>query len=216
MSTVDLIGWLATVAGTILGLPQLVRLVRTRSIEGLSLIGWQAMLAVFLGWTAHGIKIGQLPQIVTSVVSLATAIPILYLMSRGLGRRFVPILLPGLALAAGMIAVDQLLGSAAFGVVAIIPAVLANAGQSIELVRASHVSGVSMLFLILAVVNQALWLTWALLVPDAATVIAATTTGTIVAFNLTWYTLRRFGLRAFFEHDSTRQAVPAIGHPETG
>jgi uncharacterized protein with PQ loop repeat len=62
VSTVVVIGWAATVFGTILGLPQVVRLIRTRRIDGLSLTAWQAILTVNIGWTAHGISIGQLPR----------------------------------------------------------------------------------------------------------------------------------------------------------
>ena len=103
MSLLVLVGWTATAVGTVLGIPQLVRLARTRNVEGLSLAGWQAILAINLGWTAHGIRIGQPPQIVASAFSLVATLPILYLLARELGRRTLPTLLPGLGLAAVMI-----------------------------------------------------------------------------------------------------------------
>ena len=195
MSAVEVIGWAGTVSGTILGLPQLLRLVRTGRVDGLSLTAWRAMLVVNLIWTAHGISIGQVPQIVTSALSLCTTVPILYLMARDLQRHLLPVLLPGLLAAGALIAVDQILGSATFGAAAIIAAVVANAGQSIELVRAKRIVGVSVLFLILAVVNQGLWLSWAILVPDTGTMIFATVTGIITMFNLIWWSLRILGLR---------------------
>jgi uncharacterized protein with PQ loop repeat len=198
VSAVEVIGWAGTVSGTILGLPQVLRLVRTGRVDGLSLTAWQAMLVVNLIWTAHGISIGQAPQIVTSALSLCCTVPILYLMARELQRHLLPVLLPGLLAAGALIAVDQILGSAAFGAAAIIAAVVANAGQSIELVRAKRIVGVSVLFLILAVVNQALWLSWAILVPDIGTMIFATVTGTITVFNLIWWSLRMLGLRPLF------------------
>jgi uncharacterized protein with PQ loop repeat len=194
---VEVIGWLATVAGIILGLPQALRLVRTRRVDGLSLTAWQGWLVLNLSYTAHGISIGQPPQILTSALSLCSTVPILYLMARELQRRVPPVLLPGLLGAGILIAVDQIFGPAAFGTLAIIPAVIANAGQSIELVRSPRIVGVSVLFLILAAVNQGLWLTWAILVPDIGTVIVAAVTGTITVFNLTWWSLRILGLRAF-------------------
>jgi len=46
MVTVEAVGWAGTVTGTLLGLPQAVRLARTRNVEGLSLRTWQALLAV--------------------------------------------------------------------------------------------------------------------------------------------------------------------------
>jgi hypothetical protein len=126
----------------------MLRLVRTGRVDGLSLTTWRAMLVVNLSWTAHGISIGQVPQIVTSALSLCSTIPILYLMARELQRHLLPVLLPGLLAAGVLIAVDQILRSAAFGTAAIVAAVVANAGQSIELVRSRRVGGHSVLFLI--------------------------------------------------------------------
>lgn len=194
MSPAEVFGWAGAVTGILLGLPQLFRLARTRNVDGLSLRAWQAILAVNVGWTSHGILIGQPPQVITSALSLFATVPILYLMSRQLNRNFALTMLPGLALAAVMILIDLLFGSTAYGGVAIIPAVIGNAGQSLALVRAQHVEGVSVLFLVLAVVNQVIWLTWAVLVQDTGTIIAAITTGVIAVFNLCWYIARRSGL----------------------
>lgn len=194
MTMADYLGWAGTLTAILLGLPQLIRLARTRNVEGLSLPAWQAFLAVGIGWTAHGITIGQAPQIVASALSLASTIPILYLLSRHLQRNFLITLLPGLVLAAIMIGIDQIFGSGAYGAAALVPAVIANAGQSIALIRTPHVGGVSVLFLTLAVLNQVFWLAWAILVADLGTIIAAGTTGTIALFNLIWYTARRLGV----------------------
>ena len=68
-----------------------------------------------------------------------------------------------------MIGVDLAFGTAAYGVVAVFPALFANAGQSVELIRSPSVAGVSPMFLVGGVLNQVLWLTWGLLVPDAGT-----------------------------------------------
>ena len=214
VSAVEVVGWAGTVSGTILGLPQVLRLLRTGRVDGLSLTAWQAMLVVNLSWTAHGLSIGQVPQIVTSALSLCSTVPILYLMARQLQRPVLLVLLPGLFAAAVLIGVDQLLGSAAFGTAAIIPAVIANAGQSLELIRSPRIVGVSVLFLILGVVNQALWLSWAILVPDTGTMIVASVTGTITFFNLTWWSLRILGLRPFLAGGSAHAAsTTLVGTP---
>lgn len=65
------------------------------------------MLVVNVSWTAHGISIGQVPQIVTSALSLCSTVPILYLMARELQRHLLPVLRPGLLAAGALIAVDQ-------------------------------------------------------------------------------------------------------------
>lgn len=198
MPAVEVLGWAAACTGILLGLPQLLRLVRTRRVDGLSLTAWQAFLVVNLSWAAHGIAIGQPPQAITSTLSLCSTVPILVLLARELGRGLPSVLLPALAGAAAMIAIDRLFGSAVFGAMAIIPALVANGAQSVELVRAPRIVGVSGVFLLLAVVNQVVWLSWAILVADAGTIIITIGTGIITTFNLAWWTLRRAGLRPLF------------------
>ena len=91
-----------------------------------------------------------------------------------------PTLLPGLGLATVMIGVDQFLGSAAYGIFAIVPGVIAMAGQSVELVRAPHVKGVSTASLLLGTLNQTLWAIWAVQLQDSGSMIA------ILATSCSW------------------------------
>ena len=199
MTTTDILGWLAVVMSATMGLPQLVRLARTRNVEGLSLTSWRLMLTMNLVWTVHGVVLHQLPMILTNFFVLFTTVPILVLLAREHGRRVVTTMAPSLALAAAMVAIDLTLGSAAFGVVTTALAVSTAAGQSVALVRSPHVLGVSALFTVLAVVYQSLWVAWGLLVHDAGTIMAASAALAMVTFNLLWYVLRRLGLRAFFK-----------------
>lgn len=197
MTLVELVGWGAAFVGTVLGLPQVYRLARTRNVEGLSLPFWQAILALNLAWTSHGIILGQWNMIVPNVLGLGSTLPILFLMSRELHRPLARVMLPGVLVAGAMIGVDLAFGTAAYGVVAVFPALFANAGQSLELIRSPRVVGVSPVFLAGGVLNQVLWLGWGLLVSDAGTIITATVTLLVTLFNLVWWALRRFGLRAF-------------------
>ncbi len=208
MSLVDLIGWSATLVGALLGLPQLLKLVRTHNVDGLSLFAWRAVLTLNLVWLAHGLRIAQPPQVVTNLVALCMTVPLVILLSRSARRPLPLVLAPSLAAAALIIAVDATLGSLAFGFAAIIPGIFSNAGQSVELVRAARVSGVSPMFLVLACLNQCLWLTWALLILDPGTIFAASLTLTMTAFNLVWFGLRRLGVRAFFARASDQVALP--------
>ena len=128
---------------------------------------------------------------------LVSTLPILYLMARELGRPLPKVLLPGVLLGIGMIATDVIFGTAVYGIVALWPALFANIGQTLELVRSPRVAGVSPFFLIAGVLNQALWLWWGTLVADAGTIITASTTLGITSINLVWWLLRQFGLRSF-------------------
>lgn len=197
MTAVEIVGWVAAFVGTVLGLPQVVRLARTRNVEGLSLPFWQLILALNIAWTSHGIILVKASLIVPNVLGLASTLAILIMMARELGRPLGRVFLPGVLIAAAMIAVDLVLGTAAYGMVAMWPALIANAGQTLELVRSPRVTGVSPVFLIGGVLNQALWLGWGLLVPDVGTQIAATSTLAITGINLLWWALRKLGLRSF-------------------
>lgn len=210
MTPVDIVGWSATVLGTILGVPQLVRLLRTRSVAGLSLIAWQATLSINIGWTVHGVLIGQPPQVVTNVLALLTTVPILVLMARGLDRPVAATLLPGAVLGVAMIAIDLLLGSAAYGVVVTVPSVVIAGGQTVELARARDVRGLSPVFLVLGLVNITLWETWGLMVGDSGTMIAVSIAMAIGVVNFVWFVLRRLGLRALFPRDGDEDAVPLL------
>lgn len=198
VSLVVVIGWSATAVGSLLGLPQLLRLIRTRRLEGLSLLAWWATMTVNLSWLAHGIHIGQPPQVVTNAIALCSTVPILILLARSLGRSVLGVVASSVAVAAAIVVIDVVLGSLAFGIVAVIPGVFSYVSQGVELIRSDRVHGVSGLFLILAVLNQCLWLTWAWLLPDPGTIVAATLTLTMTGFNLSWFVLRRLGVRAFF------------------
>ena len=143
MTSVALLGWLATCLGTSLAVPQLVRILRTRNVEGLSLVGWRTMLGVNIAWALHGWSIGQLPQLLASGLSLFTTLPILVLMGLIRGRRIFSLLLPGLLVGLAMVSVDQYYGSVVYGIVAIAPGLVVSSGQTAELVRAPHVRGVS-------------------------------------------------------------------------
>jgi uncharacterized protein with PQ loop repeat len=208
VSLVILVGWAAALVGTVLGLPQMIRLARTRNVEGLSLPAWQIILGLNIGWTSHGIILGQLNLILPNIFGLVSTLPILFLMSRELGRPLPKVMLPGIVLGIGMIATDLLFGTAVYGLVALWPALFANIGQTLELVRSPRVVGVSPFFLIAGVLNQALWLWWGTLVADAGTMITATTTLGITSVNLVWWLMRQAGLRSFLV--PTRQEMRAF------
>ncbi len=213
MSLVILVGWAAALVGTILGLPQMIRLARTRNVEGLSLPAWQIILGLNIGWTSHGVILGQINLILPNILGLASTLPILFLMSRELGRPLTKVMLPGIVLGIGMIATDLLFGTAVYGLVALWPALFANIGQTLELVRSPRVVGVSPFFLIAGVLNQALWLWWGTLVADAGTMITATTTLGITSVNLVWWIMRQAGLRSFLV--PTRQEMRAFVRART-
>jgi uncharacterized protein with PQ loop repeat len=198
VNLVGAIGWVAALAGIALGVPQALRLWRTRDVGGISMLAWQAMLVLNVGFGVHGLTIAQPNMVVTNALALVSTVPILVLLASGRERPALLVLVLPLVVAALVVAGDLWLGSAAFGVLVVVPTVLVNLGQGAELVRSPVVSGVSGLYLAFGVLNQALWLTWAWLVPDPGTMIGAGVSLAMIVFNLSWWGLRRLGLRAFF------------------
>ena len=57
-----------------------------------------------------------------------------------------------------------------------------------------NLSLVSVAFLALNVVNQALWLTWSVMVGETSIMLCATTLGTLMMGNVIWAGLRRQGV----------------------
>lgn len=194
MDAVLVIGWVAALVGTILGVPQAFRLLQTRNVEGVALSAWQMTLAMNLAWLTHGLRGEQVNMIVVNALGLLSTITVLVLLSRGLSRSLVAVFLPGLAVAAAMISVDLWLGSAVYGVFAAIPAVVGQLTQTLELVRAERVDGVSKMFLVLGFTNFALWTLWGFLVGDQAAFIASLATGAVALLNVVWLGLRLSGL----------------------
>lgn len=197
MELIAILGWVAAAVGVSIGLPQTVRLLRTRDVSGLSVPGLQAVLVINLAWAIHGFRVAQASMVTVNIICLGTTLLILGLVARELGLNLLRLSLPSLAAAAAMVSVDVAFGAAAFGTVAIIPAAIATAAQSLELVRAPRVEGVSPASLVLNAINQLLWMTWGFLVPEPGTMVSSSVTLAIAVFNLVWWGLRMLGLRSF-------------------
>jgi len=210
VGTVTILGWVAAVVGVSIGLPQTVRLLRTRDVSGLSVPGLQAVLVINLAWAIHGFRVAQVNMVTVNIICLGTTLLILGLVARELGLSLARLSVPSVAGAAVMVAVDVAFGAAAFGTVAIIPAAIATAAQSLELVRAPRVDGVSPASLVLNALNQLLWATWGFLVPEPGTIVSSSVTLAIATFNLAWWCARRLGLRSFWTPTQTELVAAAV------
>lgn len=76
---IDLLGWIAGTLTTIAFFPQLLKTWVSKSAKDVSLVMMITFsIGVFL-WIVYGVSIQALPVIVTNVVTLTLAIPILIL-----------------------------------------------------------------------------------------------------------------------------------------
>jgi uncharacterized protein with PQ loop repeat len=191
---VDTLGWIGAVTGALVALPQVVRILRTSATTGISPLTWRLLIGVNLAWMAHGV-ITHHPNIVVSntLYALCTS-TILILLWRHRGIRLWQLFVPGILLGALMVAVDVFSGPIAFAVIAFIPAALSQIAQLRSLAVSRSVHGVSLWWLAYCVLNQTIWLTWAVLAQEISVMIVATGLGILMTLNLILGVLRRLNL----------------------
>jgi uncharacterized protein with PQ loop repeat len=188
---VEILGWIGAVTGALVALPQVVRILRTNATIGVSPLTWQLLVGVNLAWMTHGV-ITHHPNIVVSntLYALCTS-TILILLWRHRGIRLWQLFVPGILLGALMVAVDAFSGPIAFAVIAFIPAALSQIAQLRSLVVSRSIQGVSLWWLAYCVMNQAIWLTWAVLAHETSVMIVATGLAILMTLNLILGVLRR-------------------------
>lgn len=187
------IAFICAVCGTALAVPQCLRIIRSRSTAGVSLLSWQLWGMVGLAWAMHGVLVGSLGMIVPNMASALFACIIMGMIIRD--RRLpavqtIAFPLVGVAIA---VAVRWFAGPLAFGFLMLVPQAVAVLGQTLDLVRCADLFGVSGHYLRLAVVMQTLWLCYGLLGADIACTISSIMMICLVSTNLTLYVLRRRG-----------------------
>ena len=188
---VDILGWIGAVTGALVALPQVVRILRTGAIAGVSALTWQPLLGVNLAWMTHGLITHHPNILVSNAVYLLCTSTILILLGRHRGIRRWRLFGPGVLLATLMVAVDVFAGPVAFAVIAFIPAALSQLAQLRSLVVSRSIEGVSLWWLVYCVVNQGIWLSWSVLAHEISVMIVASGLGTLMTLNLILGVLRR-------------------------
>jgi uncharacterized protein with PQ loop repeat len=191
---IEALGWVAAVLGAGVALPQVIRLFQTRTTAGLSAPAWQATLGANLAWLAHGLLTGHANLWLPNLCYLIITVTILSRLVVERGLPLLPTFAPGLALGAVSIALDVWTGPVVFALAALVPSAFTQLAQFRALVITPNVQAVSMTFLILNVANQIIWLTWGLLAGETSIVLCATAVGAMMATNLVWGTMRRYGV----------------------
>lgn len=196
VSLLEVWGWVAAATGVVMNVPQLMRLVKERTSAGVALLQWQVVVACSLGWLYHGVTTGHANIVAANVIAFvqATAMTILIMRDRALPSLKVWLLI--IAVVIPLFAIEQFAPAGVFGAVVVVPLALGLLAQSRDLVRSRDISGVSPVFLTMAVVLQFLWWSWSFPAQDISITICSSILGAITIFNVTWLTLRRKGLVA--------------------
>ncbi|MET0692724.1 MAG: PQ-loop domain-containing transporter [Propionibacteriaceae bacterium] len=189
---IDALGWAAAVFGSSVALPQVIRLLRTKTTAGVSLMAWQLALGANISWVSHAVITGHLNILVPNLVLLICTVTILNQLRRDRGLAVLTLVGPGLLLAVVTVALNVTLGPVAFAIAAFLPSAIAQLAQFQDLVLIPNIRGVSTPFLAMSVMNQVLWVSWATGVGEVSVMLVGSSLGTLMCLNLVWSLLRRY------------------------
>lgn len=190
MTPIDLLGWVAAAFGMASTLPQLLRLLRVRRTEGLSLSLFQLNGAASAAWAFHGFMVRQpqlqWPNLVVLVLSLAVVV----LITRDRGQSFWATQIIPAVVVVALIGVDVWWGPVPFGILVALPFAVGVVAQWRSMHRATSLTGVSPVYLFVLFLTEALWFTWGVLVWELAITVSAATMGTLCAANFGYWVYR--------------------------
>jgi MtN3 and saliva related transmembrane protein len=78
----EIIGFCAAILTTVAYLPQMVRIIRTRSTKDVSLIMYLVMLTGVITWLVYGVLIDSMPVIIANTITTAFVATILFFKLR--------------------------------------------------------------------------------------------------------------------------------------
>ena len=190
---VELFGYAGAVLMTLMSLPQIARIVRDRSADGVSLLTWCIFAASGVSWLSYGLLL-QAPAIIAGNITFtATTLPVvMLLLSRQRGWSWPwAVAVPAVVALVAVVALTSLPAAIA-GALGVLGGLLTTLPQLIESVqrkRAGQPSEVSKATLCLLLAGQALWLSYGLARPDLpmilTNVVAATVTTCLIAVEFT-------------------------------
>lgn len=188
------LGWFAAALASVVALPQVIKLVRSRTSAGISLTAWRLTLAANIAWMTHGFVVGHANIWLPNLIFLLCSVTILNQLRRDRALTWAATFGPSLVLGLTTLGIDLNYGPVAFAIAAGLPSAVAQILQFHELVLAPRISGVSVPFLALNTVNQAVWLGWGLLAGEQSITLVASAMGLLMGINLVWAVLRRRGV----------------------
>ncbi len=196
MSFLVIWGWVCAAVGSVVSVPQLVRLLRGRTSAGLSPLMWELNTAAAIGWAVHGVNTGMLNIIIPNAIMAVFGAMVVRMIQTDRELSAAGVLAPIVAVTATLMAVELFTTPELFGIAVLIPLSFGMLGQTIDLIREPDLAGISAPTLTLTSVIQYMWVAWAIGVGDSSVIICGTVLGVISTFNVVWLVLRLRGLPA--------------------
>lgn len=193
MSALEIYGWFCALVSAATALPQLIKLLRTRTSAGLSMLMWQLTFSVNMSWVVHGLMFKFWNLIVPNAIMGLCGVLILVQVMKD--RTIPPLrvfLLP-VAIFTVLASVDLTIGTVVFGVLISIPQLIGAIAQFLDLLRSRDIRGVSFPFLCYSLFVNLIWFIWGAWAGDAALMLAASSLGLMTLVNCTWWLLRTRG-----------------------
>ncbi len=187
MDALQILGWVAASFGMASALPQLFRLLRTRSSAGISLSLFQLNAGATGAWAMHGVMVGVPQMQYPNLILTASSIAVCILVQKDRKEPLVPALLVPPVLALMLFGTDVWLGPLAFGFIVAAPFVVGQISQLRTMHASGDLSGVSLPFLSVAFFVQALWLVWGVLYGETSITVCASLLGTLSLINLLYF-----------------------------
>lgn len=165
-------GYLGSILGVAMVVPQIVRTYRNRTLPGVSAMSWALMALSCSTWMLYGIRTAELPQIPGNVLLVTGAVVVTLAVPSRFDARSRAATLAGAAallVAAGFTLPAPAVGFVGFGIGMIsgLPQIV------VSLTRRSGDSALSLTTWALRVASQACWLFYALALGDIVVAISA-------------------------------------------
>lgn len=165
-------GYLGSILGVAMVIPQLVRTYRNRTLPGVSAMSWSLTALSCLTWLLYGVRTAELPQIPGNVLLVTGAVlVVLAVPSRASQASRGAALVAGAAL---LTAAAFVLPPAAVGLVGLAIGLVSGIPQLVvSLSRRATDSAVSLLAWALRIACQSCWLFYAIVIGDAVVTLSA-------------------------------------------
>ena len=188
MDAAALLGALGTLVGLVRALPQLIRLLRTGDVHGVSLDTAATSSIVSFGWATYGLLTDQL-AVTLATGSSGVVFLLITLVALRRGRsvtelRAAPIWFVVLVAAASFA------GDSGLGILLPVSVLVANVPQLLVAYREADLTGLSLSTWLLSVTDGAVWTVYALVTGDTAILVFGllqlSTSGAIVMRKWSW------------------------------
>lgn len=188
-----IVGWIAAVLSCFISAPQLVRILRTRTTSGVSILAWQLALGGNLTWGVYGFTHGNPNQWIPNVGLVTITLIILGLFHQHLGTPWVTLLAPGVVIAVATTALDHTAGTIAYSIAAFLPTAISLISQFKVTATSEDVEGLSLGNQWIVFVNQSAWVLWAVLIDERSVLLVGSASLVLMFANLAMALLRSSG-----------------------